>query len=340
MIDKITSLQIIGTQRSGSNLLRLMLNQFNEVSAPHPPHVLRTFVPLLKYYGDLTVEENFYSLASDITDFVNANPVTWSGEKLVAAELVTKARHNSILSLYETLYVIKAQHDNASIWCCKSMVNEYYAMDIEAKGIKPFYIYMYRDGRDVAASFKKAIVGPKHIYHIAKKWLEDQEKALQVQTFVGEDRFFSIKYEDLIANPEDVLRALSSKMGLAYTPDLLKYYASNESRRTAASGEMWKNVAKPIIKNNVGKFHQELDVDDILFFENIAGEMLVKLGYPLTTEEPMVQKEYSEEEIINFTEQNKALQKEARQKASKGDLSHRSKQEDILSKIKERLSTV
>ncbi len=28
---------MIGTQRSGSNLLRLMLNQLPEIAAPHPP---------------------------------------------------------------------------------------------------------------------------------------------------------------------------------------------------------------------------------------------------------------------------------------------------------------
>ena len=38
--------QFIGTQRSGSNLLRLMLNQLEGIYAPHPPHILKTFYPL------------------------------------------------------------------------------------------------------------------------------------------------------------------------------------------------------------------------------------------------------------------------------------------------------
>ena len=276
-------------------------------------------------------------LASDVADFVNANPVAWSGGRLVASELVAKARNNSLLSLYETLYVIKARHDNAKIWCCKSMFNEYYARDIEARGIKPFYIYMYRDGRDVAASFKKAIVGPKHIFHIATKWQEDQEKVLQVKSFVDENRFFSIKYEDLITHPEEVLRDLSDKLGLKYTPKLLAYYESNESRRTASSGEMWKNVDKPIIKNNVGKFRHELDHDEIAIFENIAGQMLQTLGYSLENRETMPVKEYSLEEINLFSKQNVKMQNEVRQSASKDDLKQRSIQEDILDRIKLRL---
>jgi Sulfotransferase family len=336
MKNRLSSIQIIGTQRSGSNLLRLILNQFEEISAPHPPHVLRTFVPLLEHYGNLNLKDNFYLLASDIADFVNANPVSWNGHKLSATELVDRSRDNSLLSLYEILYVIKAQQDNARIWCCKSMFNEYYAPEMETKGIKPFYIYMYRDGRDVAASFKKAIIGPKHVYHIANKWLKDQEKAQQVLELIGEARFFNIKYEDLITQPEQVLKALSHKLGLEYSSDLLAYYESSESRRTASSGDMWKNVAKPIISSNIGKYLQELTANEIIIFENIAGKMLSALGYsPSSGSKPAVI-EYSAEQIHLFNKQNQAIQQDVRSRASKQELDHRSKQEEILRAIHDR----
>jgi len=338
MKKKTSAIQIIGTQRSGSNLLRLMINQFDEVSAPHPPHVLRTFVPLLKYYNDLSVKDNLDLLATDIVDFVNANPVSWGGNKLVAAKLVTETKHPSLLGLYEALYITKARQDNAKIWCCKSMFNEYYANEIEARGIKPFYIYMFRDGRDVAASFKKAIVGPKHVYHIANKWKEDQERAQEVKLLVGSERFFALKYEDLIAEPEQVLRNLSNKLGLSYTSKLLEYYDSTDSRRTASSGEMWINVAKPIIKNNVGKYQLELTADEIQIFENLAGNMLIELGYKLTTRQQTTVKKYALDKIKFFDEQNAIMQKEVRQHASKSELEHRSKQEKILEQIKLRLA--
>ncbi|MDB5282732.1 MAG: hypothetical protein JWO06_1807, partial [Bacteroidota bacterium] len=36
-----------------------MLNQVDEIIAPHPPHILQTFVPLLHFYHDLNKDENF-----------------------------------------------------------------------------------------------------------------------------------------------------------------------------------------------------------------------------------------------------------------------------------------
>jgi hypothetical protein len=73
---------MIGTQRSGSNLLRLMLNQLNGVSAPHPPHILERLMPLLPAYGDLTIVSNFEKLIEDVCTLVETNPVPWTGVTL------------------------------------------------------------------------------------------------------------------------------------------------------------------------------------------------------------------------------------------------------------------
>jgi len=335
MSENISSIQIIGTQRSGSNLLRLILNQFDEISAPHPPHVLKTFSQFISHYGDLSIEENFKLLAKDIADFVNENPVPWNVDEITEADLIKRARNKSLLSLYETLYILKAEHDNAEIWCCKSMFNEYYAKEIEDEGINPFYIYLYRDGRDVAASFKRAIIGPKHMYYLADNWVHDQEKALQVREIVGDHRFCMIKYEDLLQHPEEVLLALSAKLGLTYSSNLLAFHESVESKTTASSGELWKNVAKPILPENSGKYRKELTKEEILIFENVASDYLVKLGYTLENQidNPHV---YSEIEIQEFELANVQMQEKARLNATEQERILRRKQEILISNIKKR----
>lgn len=63
-MNSIQPIQMIGTQRSGSNLLRLLLNQYTEIVAPHPPHILQRFYPLLPAYGDLLVAENMAKLTN------------------------------------------------------------------------------------------------------------------------------------------------------------------------------------------------------------------------------------------------------------------------------------
>ena len=74
-MNTIQGIQMIGTQRSGSNLLRVMLDGIEQIVAPHPPHILQRFLPLLPKYGDLADRSNFYRLATDVCQLVTVNPV-------------------------------------------------------------------------------------------------------------------------------------------------------------------------------------------------------------------------------------------------------------------------
>ena len=44
-------LYIIGTERSGSNLLRVILNAHADIDVPHPPHILKYLHALAPGYG-------------------------------------------------------------------------------------------------------------------------------------------------------------------------------------------------------------------------------------------------------------------------------------------------
>ena len=91
------AIQFIGTQRSGSNLLRIMLDQFPEVFGPHPPHILITFYPLLNYYGNLETTENFKKLINDVCTMVELNPVEWEGLALDRQKIFESCRKRTLL---------------------------------------------------------------------------------------------------------------------------------------------------------------------------------------------------------------------------------------------------
>src|SRR6476646_9489893 len=184
---QFTAVQMIGTQRSGSNLLRLMLNQLPQVSAPHPPHIIERFMPLLPLYQDLCIPYNFRKLVTDVCELVTYNPVAWTGIKLDVNHIINQCKENTLVEITRMIYEEKASSEGADIWMCKSMSNIYYADLLEAS-LQPLYIFLYRDGRDVACSFKKAIVGEKHIYCIARQWKEEQDKCIALQKRVNKER--------------------------------------------------------------------------------------------------------------------------------------------------------
>ncbi|OGS74658.1 MAG: hypothetical protein A3F91_13015 [Flavobacteria bacterium RIFCSPLOWO2_12_FULL_35_11] len=330
----IKSIQIIGTQRSGSNLLRVILNQLSEVDAPHSPHILERFFPLLPKYGDLNIEANFENLIEDVCKLVELNPVPWEGFKPNRFQIKSYCKSNSLIEIFKVIYELKAQFSGASFWCCKSMSNIHYADKLEASGIKPLYIHLYRDGRDVALSFRKAIVGEKHMYHLAKQWKEEQDLCVQLKEKLGNDRVFLISYEELLDDSEGVLMRLCNFLKVPYNNSMLSYYNSNESNITADSGKMWENISQPLIKNNFNKFFKELSDDQIKIFEHVAGSTLLKLNYKryLTEED----KFYSEDQIENFNLENKLLKQMAVSNLSEKDLNKRKGQANLVKEIIER----
>jgi hypothetical protein len=323
---------IIGTQRSGSNLLRLMLNQSPELAAPHPPHILHIFFPLLYLYGDLEKEENFARLVADVCEFVAKNPVEWESVPN-AADILAKCKQKTLIEIMVQVYAQAAAAKGAKDWCCKSMANVAFLSDLEKELPEAKYIYLYRDGRDVAVSFSKAYVGEKHFYSIAKQWTSDQKLSLSHQKRISDNRFFPLKYEDFIQFPAEKLRELCAFLEIEFLPEMLQYYNSNESKRTAESGAMWKNVVKPVLSNNKQKFLREATLDQIRIFETVAAKELSDLGYELKTKEEE-RRAFSEDNIVQFEAENRFLKEEIHQKLGAEELEKRKAQAALLARIK------
>jgi hypothetical protein len=334
--NNIQYIQIIGTQRSGSNLLRVMLNQFSEIAAPHPPHILQKFIPFLDHYGDLNIDSNYMQLVEDICKYIEINPVPWGDSKFNPQQIFTASKTRSIYEVFRLVYEAYAKANDASIWCCKSMAIINFANELEENNLKPFYIYLYRDGRDVACSFKKAIVGEKHIYNIARKWNKDQQLSLDLISTLDESRYYKLSYEQLIAEPEKHIKLICNKLGIGFNPGILDYYNSEESRNTAVAGEMWLNVKKPIIKNNTKKYKSGLTKHEILIFESETKDTLNQLGYKTDYIVNGNRMHFSQAEISQFNSENEHQKKLARFNALKSDLVKRKPQEMFIKSIIER----
>lgn len=310
-----------------------MLNQLPEISAPHPPHILKTFFPLLDRYGDLTANAGFRLLVTDVCRWVNCNPVSWEPYVANPDEILLSLQSRDLPGIFATISEGKAKKDGAEIMCCKSMETVSYIDRIEHSGFKPVYIHLYRDGRDVALSFMKAVVGPKHIYMLAQKWKQDQQEALAAKEYIPAERFVSLRYEDLLENPEEVLQKLCGSLGVIYRADMLRYFESGESKRTAHAGKMWENLERPLLSTNSQKFLKGLTRAQLAIFESVAGDVLLSLGYDLVTSEEERTNTFTDDQIKSFEAENKSLISAALSDADPEDLRKRKAQEDLLKEI-------
>lgn len=314
-------------------MLRLMLNELPEIAAPHPPHILQRMMPLIPHYGDLRRDKPFSLLVDDVCRLVELNPVPWERVVLYRKEVAARCRTRSLVAVFGAVYDVMAEAWHAKTWCCKSLANVYYLPEIEEYFDNAKYIYLYRDGRDVAVSFRKAVVGEKHFYHIAKEWDEAQRLAITFRSKIPARRFFNLSYEQLTREPEKTTRALCKFLGVPYRSSMLDFYKSGEAQRAASASNLWENVTSPVIKHNSGKFLKEAREEDIRIFESIAGNSMDRLGYERVFAQRGQELRFSQEDIRGFDAENKRLKDEVRKGIDPADLRRRGRQEDLIKEI-------
>lgn len=331
------SIFMIGEQRSGSNLLRLMLEQHPLVTAPHPPHILQRMMPLLPVYGNLNDDSSFMQLVTDVCELIHRNPVPWDQVELSEEEIFSRCKERSLISVYGAVMDLYTEAEKADHWVCKSMQNIRWVDHLERYFDDPLYIYLYRDPRDVCLSFTKAVVGEKHPYFIAKKWCELQQLCLDAKERIASERFYGISYEALVTDSSGELQKLMNFMGLDYREAQQEFYHSRAAWEAAHASKLWENVEKPVTRSRVGRFRSGLSYDQIHIVESVAQDVMKPLGYepevtPIT--EPL---EFTPELIRQYDHVNKELKHAVLMQCEQDDLARRSYQQALLEEISERL---
>lgn len=327
---------MIGTQRSGSNLFRLMLNQLPEIAAPHPPHILKRMMPLVASYGDLQQPLLFSLLVNDVCRLVELNPVLWEGVKLNRREIMARCAQPNLLAVTGAIYDVLAQMWGKRSWCNKSLANVRYAEELANYFSDAKFIYLYRDGRDVALSFTKAIEGEKHYYHIAKDWNATQNMALQLRDRLTPERFLSVSYENLVGSPEQTCKAVCEFLEANYCDSMMQFHQSVEAQKAASSSELWSNVVRPLMQTNTRKFLKETKEADLRIFESVAGDALDALGYERVLVQPGEELRFTKEEIAQFAQENTKLKEHAWAALPDDDRDRRKRQISYMDEIVQR----
>ncbi|MDC0713789.1 sulfotransferase [Stigmatella sp. ncwal1] len=274
---------LIGTSRSGSNMLRLMMNQAADIHAPHPPLFMERMRPFQAGFGDLTQDANFDALLESACRLVETNHVPWDIAPLDRAEVRAMCRSRDVVGVYDALMSLSAQRHGKGSWLCKASSNVHFLPEIEQHfGEDAYFLHLVRDGRDVLTSYLRVLVGEKTTYHVGYQWALEQQLCLALQKRTPSRRYLSVRYEDLLADPRQHLSRVCDWLGISFRPEMVAFNESDEAQKTADCGQMWANVKKPLMQDNTQKWKSELSAEQILMFELVAGEMLRHHGYELS----------------------------------------------------------
>lgn len=274
---------LICSERSGSNLIRAMLDAHPEISAPQPLHLVRDVIARADAFvhgeRDGPVAE---AMLAHVRESLNKQ-FPQAVAKAVA-ESVEAAEPFTPGEILRALYGGIARETGASV----VMVKENELHEAAAQIIDAFpdarFIFQTRDPRDYLASavaLKSGAFGNKFgsFRNAMQVWAADQKFGLRMLGHFGPDRVFFQRYEDLVSNSEGVLRELCRFLGLQFSPAMLEYHRNENVQEFSSRREAWQNLARPVMSRNFNKYRQTLSKRRIRAVEAMVGPLMDRLGY-------------------------------------------------------------
>lgn len=276
---------IVGVHRSGTTLLRYMLNSNPRIFIPPESDFVPRFFG--RHPGEQLHERRIGSILNTIfTKYRFAKE--WQGDPLHVQSFIEQMSGRTPAAFLDNLYRSYAAQYGAARWGDKTPIYASYIDLIHQIFPEAQFVHIIRDGRDVALSMldkwgKREI--HVDIYFAARNWVRRIRQAQASGARLGPDRYYEMHYEALVEDPERELRPLCQFLGEAYLLEMAQ--PQRLGRQQIAAGDFHDPVRKPPSTARVGRWRREMAPADLRLFQRVAGSLLVQLGYQLTDPGPI-----------------------------------------------------
>jgi hypothetical protein len=278
---------IVGAERSGTTLLRLMLDAHPDLAIPpethfidraaeaceHAPDPRQAFLETVtahRRWGDFRIEEGLLR------------------QRIVAIEPF------DLGEALRAFYGLYAERFGKPRWGDKTPLYVHRMELIHGLLPEARFIHLIRDGRDVALSTRDLWFGPDSIEEAAQRWRSLIEEARRRSRKLP--HYLEIRYEDLVSSTEATLREICDFVDLPWDTSMLAYHRTAEERmseiyrdimtpkgKKVVRGEMRRSLhtltGSPPQRHRIGRWKGEMTAADRKRFEEVAGETLRELGY-------------------------------------------------------------
>lgn len=288
-----------GSGSSGSTLLATILDRHPEIACgpemsffnKHPIYgpyfVFQRKLPVwlkkglstdgyFPYYGFLLGREH-YCLTEDLV-------IRWSTESNSLMGFVSLLQSHYLAHRGKTYF---AENTPSNVYCFHEFVNVFPNCRL---------VHIVRDGRDVVCSLRKRGFP---LFQASSEWLYNTAAGFVCRTL---PQYLEIRYEDLVSNPEHVIKKVCDHIGVEFVPSMLE--ASTQGSSKSGLSSWYNSPSGPISTKSVGRYRQELVGSDLAYFYHVrltssgvrrlgAGEqmkpfssfdLLRQLGYASTEE--------------------------------------------------------
>jgi len=206
------------------------------------------------------------------------------------AELAAMREGASSQAAFIDAFAARVRADAGKVrWAEKTPQNVRHLEWIMARFPQGSIIHIIRDGRDVVCSMRthpdwrwvdgqwQKVLVPRSVESYARRWLADTTAGL---AWRDDPRYVEVRYEDLVTDPQVVLRSICDGIGAGHDAEWLAQVGPPEASLPPEARQTKRpDYEGAVSAASVGRWRADLSAEEQAEVERLCGPQLRELGY-------------------------------------------------------------
>lgn len=290
MVQPKAPIFIVGANRSGTTLLRLMLNAHPRIAVPEELVYFQSYyagAPIESWRNPGLTRKEYTGIVRDFVDRVVQLHPELDAQTLIDTT-VNEGPHD-LRRPYSVVLSTWADYHGKHRWGEKTPGNLFYIDIIREMYPDARFLYVVRDPRAGVASMQRTGFFPSDIAFnaLSRRKHDDVGRRLLEET-VAPDHWITVRYEDLTSDPETTLREVCNCIDEDYDPRMLSYHQSSTTfMKEDAASSFNAAATRPVTTAKIDSWKQQLTMRDVALIEAICASEMEKYDYqPVTARQP------------------------------------------------------
>ena len=271
-------LLIVGASRSGTTLLRLLLNSHPRIAVPHEFKYFDQFARFARP-GKWKQQLDESTFTGIVDQFLSDREHVFDevGLDNVRRQIMDQS-DRSLAAPYTVAARAWMTHYGKSRWGEKTPYHIHYADVLIEMFPQARFLYMLRDPRAAVNSMNSVEYFSEDTVLNALNWNRSATVGYKtLSDAVPSDQLMVLRYEDLAADAPAVLTKVCDFIGEDFEPGMLQFY--RDSKRFMAPEIKTENVTKAVTDTSIERWRKDLDEGDIRSIELVCRETMLRYGY-------------------------------------------------------------
>lgn len=268
---------ILGSDRSGTTMFRLMLNAHPRLCVPRESWFITDLLNALPAGAPLTADQ--VELARQCLRR-HWRWHTWDIPDASLVEATDRLHEPTLAQLVDAIFRIPCASRAKPRWGDKTpgyltQIHSLHRLFPAAQ-----FLHVIRDCRDVCISLRRVGWRGPGLFHAAQYWNSVVASALLAGRTLPAGQYLEIHYDDLVLRTEAVLRRTCEFLREDYAPCMRDYYktAADELADFEKHANIHAKVSRLPQADDVDRWRRELSAREVMLIEALAGPTMDRVG--------------------------------------------------------------